>query len=122
MGTKKQTLPPEEQNVRNAIALAAEALDGLDWPEPSKAEAIRRIRELNTLTTLRTALDTIEETLIAITDTSKSAYFNVFLATDGWVARIEDAEDAMDPFYGHGPSPSPEAAIVGLAQHIEAHT
>ena len=122
MGTKKQTLPPEEQNVRNAIALAAEALNGLDWPEPSKSEAIRRIQELNTLMTLRTALDTIEETLTAITDTSKSTYLNVFLATDGWVARIEDAGDATDPFYGYGPALSSEAAIVGLAQHIEAHT
>ena len=118
----KTKVPPEEQNVRNAIALAAEALDGLEWPEPSKSEAIRRIRELNTLTTLRTALDTIEESIVAITDTSKSTFLNVFLATDGWVARIEDAEDATDPFYGYGPSPSSEAAIVGLAQHIEAHT
>ena len=34
------------KQVAEAIRLAAEALDGLDWPEPAKTTAIRLIREL----------------------------------------------------------------------------
>ena len=71
---------------------------------------------------ISTALDTIEETLIAITDGGSSPFLNVFLSPDGWVARIEDPEDSTLPFYGWGPTmEGSEVAIIGLAQHILDH-
>lgn len=71
--------------------------------------------------TTAAAFDTIEETLLAITDSGAVPFLKLYPTHNGWVAHIADPNDPETPFYGHGPCTSSEAAIVGLAEHILAH-
>lgn len=74
------------------------------------------------ITNVHEALDTIEETLLAITDSGEAPFLKLYPTHDGWVAHVADPKDPETPFYGHGPSRSSEEAIIGLANHIFDHS
>lgn len=71
-------------------------------------------------TQLEMALRIIEQTILDLTDDSRSAPFlRVYCTHGGWVAHIADPDDPEVPYYGQGPYMTVEATLIQLALFIE---
>lgn len=64
------------------------------------------------------ALAVIKDAMDAI---GRESFFKMNHVPAGWNAYVADPEDPDLPFFGHGPCADPVEAIIGLAEHIEAH-